>query len=245
MHLKILGTSSGQPQPGKAQSSVYLRTEEYNILLDCGEGTTQKLMEHGLTKNHIDAVVISHLHPDHVTGIYMMLQMIYLQGRTKPLKIFFPEQIDLFRHSLDLYYLFPERFDYKIEILPISELENHYSIKPVANDHLSGYLDIIRKTSLPNLMKSYSLLINEDNKYIMYTSDIGSLNSIENYLHDLDLIIVEGIHPDHHTILKLPEYRINRVIITHGLSPSLKDYLKKEKLPKNFEIAYDNLSLDL
>ncbi|MBC8384908.1 MAG: MBL fold metallo-hydrolase, partial [Candidatus Cloacimonetes bacterium] len=78
MNIRILGSASGLPTPGKNHSAVYVHSNDSNILFDCGEGTAKQLLRYKLDHNHLDAIVISHFHPDHISGLYMVLQMLYL-----------------------------------------------------------------------------------------------------------------------------------------------------------------------
>ena len=92
MRFIILGSGPGIPQMDKNLSSIYVQTEHANLLLDCGDGCAKRLLQLGKSGDHLDAVLISHYHPDHIAGIFMLLQMLYLQDRRKALTIYVPER---------------------------------------------------------------------------------------------------------------------------------------------------------
>ena len=81
MRYQILGSASGNPELGLHHSAYYIHTSQNRYLFDCGEGTAQQLLAQNLADEELDAIVISHYHPDHVVGIFMVLQMFYLRQR--------------------------------------------------------------------------------------------------------------------------------------------------------------------
>lgn len=77
MKLTAIGTSGSYPGPHAAASCYLLQIEAeqtWNIVLDLGSGALGPL-QRWINHTDIDAVVLSHLHPDHcldVTGLYVM-----------------------------------------------------------------------------------------------------------------------------------------------------------------------------
>ena len=69
MELIVLGAHGTWPSAGGATTGLLVRHQGSNLLLDVGTGTLAKLQEHvGLFD--VDAVFISHSHPDHVADLY-------------------------------------------------------------------------------------------------------------------------------------------------------------------------------
>src|SRR3989441_2282511 len=69
MKLTILGKWSPYPPAGGACPGYLVEADGVRILLDCGSGGVSSLHRFG-TAFDLNAIVISHLHPDHVTDIY-------------------------------------------------------------------------------------------------------------------------------------------------------------------------------
>lgn len=68
LSLTVLGCDGSYPGPGGASSGYLLRGGGATVWLDCGSGTLAALQTHvGL--DEVDAVVISHEHPDHRNDI--------------------------------------------------------------------------------------------------------------------------------------------------------------------------------
>lgn len=69
MELVILGAHGTWPTAGGATSGLLVSHQGHNLFLDVGTGTLANLQEHvGLFD--VDAVLISHSHPDHVADLY-------------------------------------------------------------------------------------------------------------------------------------------------------------------------------
>src|SRR3989441_4004326 len=69
MKLTILGKWSPYPPAGGACPGYLVEADGVRILVDCGSGVVSSLHRFG-TAFDLNAIVISHLHPDHFTDIY-------------------------------------------------------------------------------------------------------------------------------------------------------------------------------
>lgn len=91
--VTILGSSSATPIFNRNPSAQLLNINERFYLIDCGEGTQQQLLRNGLKAQRIDHIFISHLHGDHYLGLVGLLSSLHLNGRTKPLYIYAPAEL--------------------------------------------------------------------------------------------------------------------------------------------------------
>ena len=66
MNITFLGTSAAIPTHVITWN---IRKRKPYILLDCGDGTTKRLIEEKISIFKIDAVFLSHLHSDHLFGL--------------------------------------------------------------------------------------------------------------------------------------------------------------------------------
>lgn len=88
--VTILGTGSAKPTIRRHHSAHTLNVYEQFYLVDCGEGTQTRLVECGINPLKINAVFISHLHGDHVYGLFPLISSMGIMGRKTPLTVFAP-----------------------------------------------------------------------------------------------------------------------------------------------------------
>jgi ribonuclease BN (tRNA processing enzyme) len=67
MRFDVLGFAGAAPLEG-ACSSYVVSTKDTTLLLDCGPGTLERLWQRELL-GRIDAIVLSHMHADHVLDL--------------------------------------------------------------------------------------------------------------------------------------------------------------------------------
>ncbi len=91
MRLTILGSSSALPTSERYPSAHVLNAHERIFLIDCGEGTQMQLRKCRIRLGKINHIFISHLHGDHIFGLYGLLSSFSLMGRTAPVHLYAPE----------------------------------------------------------------------------------------------------------------------------------------------------------
>lgn len=92
--VTILGSSAAMPTVDKHHSAQILNVSEQFYLIDCGEGTQSRLMKLGINPLKISAIFISHLHGDHIFGLFPLISTMGMMGRRNTLKIFAPRPFD-------------------------------------------------------------------------------------------------------------------------------------------------------
>jgi len=91
LKLTFLGTSASVPQKDRFLSSIAMQRENGEIILfDCGEGTQFQMMKFNVNYQKITKVLFSHLHADHLLGIFGLLNTMRLMERTNPITIYGP-----------------------------------------------------------------------------------------------------------------------------------------------------------
>lgn len=88
--ITILGSSSAKPTPDRHHSAQIINMHEQYYLVDAGEGVQQQMFRHGINPLKIRGVFISHLHGDHVYGLFPLISTMGLYGRETALKIYAP-----------------------------------------------------------------------------------------------------------------------------------------------------------
>ena len=107
--LRILGSSSALPTSKRFTTAHLLNINERFFLIDCGEGAQIQLRKYHLSPARINHIFLSHMHGDHVFGIYGLLSSLGLMGRKAALNIYGPgkieEMINSFLNILDQFHL--------------------------------------------------------------------------------------------------------------------------------------------
>ena len=88
--ITTLGTASALPNVSRYPSAHVVNIHGRLFLVDCGEGCQMQLRRYGFSFAKIDNIFLSHLHGDHVFGLFGLLSTMAMTGRTSKLKIFAP-----------------------------------------------------------------------------------------------------------------------------------------------------------
>ena len=117
MKVTVLGSSSALPTSERFPSAHVLNAHERLFLIDCGEGTQMQLRRNRIRFGKINHIFISHLHGDHVFGLYGLLSTFSLMGRVAPLHLYAPENYNnmLRSHLSD----FDIHLNYEIDFIPL------------------------------------------------------------------------------------------------------------------------------
>ncbi len=101
--LTILGSSSALPTSTRSPAAHVLNVHERFFLIDCGEGTQIQLRRLRIRMGRLHHIFISHIHGDHVFGLYGLLSSLSLLGREYPVHLYAPAHFEalLFQHLKD------------------------------------------------------------------------------------------------------------------------------------------------
>ncbi len=86
--VTVLGISSAVPNSKRNPSSQIVKLHNNFFLVDCGEGTQSQLRRNHFKFSKICHIFISHLHGDHVFGLFGLLSTFSLLGRSRDLHIY-------------------------------------------------------------------------------------------------------------------------------------------------------------
>lgn len=94
MRLRVLGCSGGWPGPGRPCSGYLLAAGDQRVWIDAGSGTLVELLRH-IELTELDAIWISHLHPDHCADLPMAWHMLAYGGGSadRPLPVLGPSGV--------------------------------------------------------------------------------------------------------------------------------------------------------
>ncbi len=99
--ITILGSSSAKPTVGRHHSSQVVNLSEQYYLVDAGEGCQQQMFRYGINPLKLKAIFISHLHGDHLFGLFPLLSTLGLYGRKTEITIYAPRPFgEMLAHHL-------------------------------------------------------------------------------------------------------------------------------------------------
>ncbi len=88
--ITILGSGAALPTGRRHCAAQLLNIGGFKMLLDCAEGTQDRIRQNHIKLQSISTIVISHLHGDHFFGLAGLLSTMHLCGRTEPMTVVAP-----------------------------------------------------------------------------------------------------------------------------------------------------------
>jgi ribonuclease BN (tRNA processing enzyme) len=73
VELIILGSGTGVPSLKRGAPAALITAGDQSILLDSGSGTLTRMLHTGVTYKDVDAVLYSHIHPDHCADLVPLI----------------------------------------------------------------------------------------------------------------------------------------------------------------------------
>jgi ribonuclease Z len=86
--VHLLGTGAGVSGPERTTTMLAFESGGRSVVVDCGGDVIQRLMAAGLDPAGIEAIIITHEHPDHVAGFPLFMEKIWLLGRRHPIPVY-------------------------------------------------------------------------------------------------------------------------------------------------------------
>lgn len=220
--LTFLGTSDGLPSSDRHHAALLLRLGGKTVLLDCGEPCSHTLKRMGVSFNSLDAVVVSHTHSDHVGGLPMLLQSMWLEERTRPLPVWLPRRaLRPLRDWLHACYLFEPLFKFRVEWHPISPQKPARVGRVKLRAFRTTHLDAMRarfSRKFPAVgFDPFCFSIEAGRKRVGYSGDLGQpIDLAPLLIKPLDLLVVELAHIHPLDLIDfLREREVKHVAITH------------------------------
>lgn len=116
LSVTILGSSSASPALNRNHSAQILNCNENLFLIDCGEGTQNRLRKYAIKIQRIKCIFISHLHGDHYLGLIGLLSTMHLLGRQAEINLYAPAEL---KDIIDLQFKVSDTtLRYKINFYP-------------------------------------------------------------------------------------------------------------------------------
>ena len=215
--LVVLGSAASVPDAQHDTVGLLLRAADGAILIDCGGSPLHKLARLGVEPGDIQAVVLTHRHADHVYGLPMLVQGLWLDGRTDVLPIHgSAETLEVARELLELFSL-AERSDMfclSWQTVPLQESQpvlHAEDVRIIASPVVHGDVGTI----------GLRFENTATGRTIVYSADSEPCSTLVRLSLGADLLIHEatGDHPGHSSpreaSLLAREAAVRRLVLIH------------------------------
>lgn len=224
LEMVIIGSGAGVPTKNRFGTSIALCAADKIYLLDCGAPVSSLLYRVDKAPTCVEAILITHFHADHVSGIPLLIQQLQFSGRTSPLTIFGPPGTKMKLWTiLQYHFILEELLPFKLlikdmkpeETIVCGESSLTFSFFPTAH-FLDSQLGK-RPDKYGSLYPiSYGIIIEAKQGRIIYSGDVGNVNDTKPYISRCDLLIHELAHIGPEALRDFAvDNCIPRLIVTH------------------------------
>jgi len=227
---------SSDPRDRRSRPSVLIQFNDRNVLVDTTPDFREQAIREGIS--HLDAVLYTHAHADHILGIDD-LRPLSFRHRPKKLPLYArPEVADFIRNMFR--YIFDADYKFgglaQVELRPISGPVELFGVCFVPVTVIHGDVEI------------YGFRFGSA-AYLTDHSEIPE--SSLRQLQGLDILFLDALrykpHPTHSTVdnsLKMVErLKPNRAFFTH-ICHDLPHAATNAALPPNVRLSYDGMKLE-
>ena len=179
--LVVLGGCGAWPEPGRACSGFLLEHDGFRLVLDLRYGTLPRLLSllGSTTAIGLDAVVVTHDHPDHVVDLHGLLRARLYDGRQEPrIALYAPEAV-------------LERIA-GLEDTDRATAEMVFSWRPLPASAYEVGPFRLQSWLLPHYVPNAGVRLSTPELTVAYTGDTGPDPGLAEVGRDADLYIVDA-----------------------------------------------------
>lgn len=174
--ITVLGSCGAFPEPGRACAGFLVTWDGYRVVLDLGYATLPRLLAH-CPDGAVDAVVVTHEHPDHCVDLHGLFRMRYYgnPGRVIPLSLYSP----------------PGVLDRLAGLEPDVDLRAVFDHHPLPGEYQVGPFTLTSEP-LPHYVPNAGIRLRAGNTILAYTGDTGPDPLLATLGDGAELFIVEA-----------------------------------------------------
>ncbi|WP_412067218.1 MBL fold metallo-hydrolase [Rubrivirga sp. IMCC43871] len=185
MTAHLLGTGSANAGPSRTTTMLAIEHDGRTVLVDCGGDAVQRLEVSGLDAAALDAVILTHEHPDHISGFPLLIEKMWLQGRREPIPVYGPAPT--LEKARALFAVFnthkwdglPERAYHPVEMAPGADV---LCLGPLA----------ITATPVDHPVPTIGLRFEAEGAVLAYSCDTAVSDAVVTLASGADVLIHEG-----------------------------------------------------
>jgi ribonuclease Z len=186
----ILGSSNALPAVDHHNTQLLFQGNNHLLLIDCGENPLIRMEQAKLKLNDLTDIILTHFHPDHVSGFPLFLMNLWLLGRKKTLTIYgLNHTLERLEALMGFFHWedWPDFF--QVNFSPIPEEEN-WSV--FTNDDFRVY-----SSPVEHLVPAIGVRVEfrDNEKSITYSCDTEPCTAVVNMAAGSDILIHEASGP--------------------------------------------------
>jgi ribonuclease BN (tRNA processing enzyme) len=181
VRLTVLGGCGAWPSAGTACSGYLVEHDGFRVLIDPGYATLPRLLEH-CDAASVDAVLVSHGHPDHCADLSPLLRARAFSSRPAPR---LPAHAPPGALSAVLALDGPGALDGAVELAEFTP-GSAFTTGPFS----------VRSWLLPHWMPNAGLRLAAHGASLAYTGDTGPSPDLPALARDVDMLIAEASYPE-------------------------------------------------
>ncbi len=184
--MVILGTASFIPDETHENTHMLLQGENGSVLIDSGSNPLVSFKRAGLLPDQLHTLILTHFHPDHVSGVPNFLMGLWLMGRSQPLNIL---GLSL---ALDKVQALMNLFEWKDwpGLYPVT----FEPVQSIAGSTILETADFrIQMATTHHLVPSIALKVTAQSsgRSIVYSSDTSPCDSVVQLARGVDVLVHE------------------------------------------------------
>jgi ribonuclease Z len=183
----ILGTASAVPVEGHENTHILVESGEKLVLIDCPGNPVLRLKQAGIEMTLLTDIILTHFHPDHVSGFAPLLMCMWLVGRKKEISVYgLEETIDRAEKMLALYDWLSWPNFFPVKFIRISTQEHTPVIQ---HPDLSVYSSLVEHL-IPTMGLRFEFV--REGKSVTYSCDTEPSQAVCRLAEGTDVLIHES-----------------------------------------------------
>jgi ribonuclease Z len=188
--IVILGSANAVPGAHQENTHFFIEVGKRNILVDCASNPLQVLPLNGIQPNALTDIIITHFHPDHVSGLPLLLMDLWLLGRQEPISIYANQHaLSRIKKMMDLFDWQEWPNFYPVKFNEIPEREMHIVM---ADSDIEIYASPVQ-----HLIPTIGLRIEfiSEEKVVAYSCDTEPCQAVVHLANGADILMHETSGP--------------------------------------------------